>query len=404
MQHPKEIEISNYQYELPASKIAKLPLAERNLSKCLIFENETISTITFETIADALDSNSILILNNTKVLQARLLFPIDTHSKPIEIFCLEPYGISIEQAMQTKGTIEYVAFVGGAKKWKNDVVLTIELEDNKYLKAYKLQSLVDGFLVRLEWNFNQTFADVLTHLGNTPIPPYLRRAAAESDKDRYQTVFAELNGSVAAPTAGLHFTDGLLSNLKSKGVLIEKLTLHVGAGTFKPVSAAQMQNHEMHAEPIVLYKELVETLLQYPEKSIVCVGTTSLRALESMYWMGVQCFHNKLNWTEVSQWLPYDTSETVSRTAALIALKNHMDTNSLTCFFGRTQLIIAPPYQFKLAHQLFTNFHQPGSTLLLLVAAAIGADWRQVYNYALNNDFRFLSYGDGSLLTITQRT
>ncbi len=401
MTHPKDISISEYIYELPDSRIAKYPLPERNQSKCLIFNHGAISETTFGEILDFIPTESILVLNNTKVLQARLLFPRGEGLRPIEIFCLEPYQQSIENAMQSREELSYIAYVGGAKKWKSDQVLSILLDDQKILYAHKISTLEDGFVIRFSWNFDLPFSEVLELLGQTPIPPYLKRTAESSDKQRYQTVFAELSGSVAAPTAGLHFTEAMLKSLENKGVIIEKLTLHVGAGTFKPVTSNTMQEHEMHAEQLVVYKNLLETILNHPEKRIICVGTTSMRALESIFWMGNQLLNNVPNWQFVGQWTPYETALPADKNAVIQALLNYLEFEKLDCFFGKTQLIIAPSYPFKFVNQLFTNFHQPGSTLLLLVAAAIGQEWRRVYQYALDNQFRFLSYGDGSLLTIS---
>lgn len=402
MTHPQDLSISDYQYELPDSRIAKYPLPERDQSKCLIYKDGLISETTFGNIIDFIPKDSILVLNNTKVLQARLIFPRGEGLKPIEIFCLEPYQLSIENAMQAHEEISYIAYVGGAKKWKSAATLSISLGDGKTLNAHKISALEDGFVVRFTWNFDLPFSEVLELLGQTPIPPYLKRSAESSDKQRYQTVFAELSGSVAAPTAGLHFTEQTLKDLEKKGVIIEKLTLHVGAGTFKPVTSSTMQEHEMHAEQLVVYKDLLQTILENPKRAIICIGTTSMRALESIFWMGNQLINKHPNWQYVSQWTSYENAPTADRAAVLRALLDHLNSEKLACFFGKTQLIIAPSYPFKFVNQLFTNFHQPSSTLLLLVAAAIGNDWRRVYDYAKNNHFRFLSYGDGSLLTISK--
>jgi S-adenosylmethionine:tRNA ribosyltransferase-isomerase len=400
MTDPRQIRIQDFTYDLPESRIAKYPLANRSDAKCLILDSERIESSHFWKVADALSPNSILVVNNAKVIQARLLFSKSKDSKPIEIFCLEPHGDSVEQAMQTMHRVDYTVLIGGVKKWKSANPLSIPYADDRILKAYKVTQLDGVFVITFEWNSDHTFAELLEILGHTPIPPYLRRADAPTDKERYQTVFAETPGSVAAPTAGLHFTPDLLQTIQNKGVQIEKVTLHVGAGTFKPVSAETMQGHLMHVEPISVPLSLLERLLSSPDSEIVALGTTSVRTLESIYWMGAKLMEGASDWHHISQWTPYDCSEFPSLSESIKALINYLIDNKLAALTGTTQLIIAPGYFFRVVDRFFTNFHQPGSTLLLLVAAAVGDQWKEIYTYALQHDFRFLSYGDGSLLQV----
>jgi len=410
--HPKNLSILDYTYTLPEERIAKYPLSERDGSKLLVYKDNAIAESVYRDLASHLPADTLLIFNNTKVVEARLLFTKATGGN-IELFCLEPHDQypDITTAMLQKGKVLWKCLVGGAKKWKAETLVKEILQDNKTvrLSATMMEKLNDYFIIELSWDdASLTFAEILHIAGLIPLPPYLNRPADEADKSTYQTIYAKHDGSVAAPTAGLHFTKKLLENLEAKGISHQFVTLHVGAGTFKPVKAATMEEHEMHAEFIDVSIELIESLLT--NKTIIPVGTTSFRTVESLYWMGVKVVSGE--WLVVSEKIPYSTLEEVSLTQwdayelpqdvkkedALFALINWMKANSRTRLITKTQLLVAPGYKLRIAQGLVTNFHQPQSTLLLLVAAIIGDDWRRVYDYALANDFRFLSYGDGCLL------
>lgn len=407
---PKKISIKDYSYELPEERIAKYPLEKRDESKLLIYQKGNINEDIYLHLDKHLPSDSLLIFNNTKVVEARLLFKKSTGSV-IEIFCLEPSDEyqDITSAMLQKGKVLWKCLVGGAKKWKSEV-LQKEIhfqEENFILKAEKKQKQNDYFLIELSWNnYEVSFAEVLHAAGEIPLPPYLNRDAEESDKDRYQTIYAKHNGSVAAPTAGLHFTDRIFERLAAKNIKHDFVTLHVGAGTFKPVKAETMQEHEMHTEFIDVRRDLIEKLIA-KGGTVVAVGTTSLRTLESLYWMGVKLEAllkdkkaSAISAEElaVKQWDPYEVSSSLSSQEALSNLISWMMENNMDRLITNTQIIISPGYELKIAKAIITNFHQPQSTLLLLIAAIVGEDWKKMYDYALDNDFRFLSYGDGSLI------
>jgi len=418
--HPKNISILDYTYELPASKISSYPLEERDASKLLVVgapdsagaAGETAATQTFTestyfNLDQALPSGTLLVHNDTKVVAARLFFEKENGST-IEIFCLEPADIykDITTAMLTKKEVLWGCLIGGAKKWKEGS-LHIKYGNNHTLTATKQTTLADSYLIKFEWdNEAQSFAEVLEAAGNIPLPPYFNRAVEANDKERYQTVYAVAEGSVAAPTAGLHFTPRLFEKLATKNITKAFVTLHVGAGTFKPVKAARMEEHEMHAEFIDVEKSFIEMLRDQftaGNQNIIAVGTTSLRTLESLYWMGAKIIagNNTIENISVNQWDPYELmpqSELPSTAEALGALCNWMEQNSLTRLITKTQIIIAPGYRFKIIDGLVTNFHQPQSTLLLLVAAITNGQWKPMYDYALENNFRFLSYGDGCLI------
>jgi S-adenosylmethionine:tRNA ribosyltransferase-isomerase len=409
--HPKNISILDFTYDLPASKIASYPLEERDASKLLVVEKGQISETTYANLDQVLPSGTLLVHNDTKVVAARLFFTKENGSV-IEIFCLEPAGIykDITTAMLTKKEVLWGCLIGGAKKWKEGP-LHIKYGNNHTLTATKHTTLADSYLIKFEWdNEAQSFAEVLEAAGNIPLPPYFNRAVEANDKERYQTVYAVAEGSVAAPTAGLHFTPRLFEKLIAKNITKAFVTLHVGAGTFKPVKAARMEEHEMHAEFIDVQKSFIEMLRDQflaGEQKVIAVGTTSLRTLESLYWMGAKIIaaNNSANLTienmSVVQWDPYELmpqNELPSTAAALGALSNWMEHNNLSRLIAKTQIIIAPGYRFKIIDGLVTNFHQPQSTLLLLVAAITNGQWKPMYDYALENDFRFLSYGDGCLI------
>lgn len=400
--HPKNLRIEDYTYDLPDERIAKHPLDERDASKLLIYNKGIITEDTYRNIATHIPANTLMVFNQTKVVNARLLF-----SKPsgsiIEVFCLAPGSgyADIHTAMLQKGSVEWECMVGGAAKWKEGMVLQIHHAHPYFtLSASILEQRPGAFILKLEWNDpSLTFAEVLHYTGKVPLPPYLHRDADISDETRYQTVFAKEEGSVAAPTAGLHFTPAVLQSLADKHIDTAFVTLHVGAGTFKPVKSATMQEHDMHAEWIEVTADTITQLINAPGK-IVAVGTTSLRTLESLYWIGnklVQGITPDMQGIAIDQWEPYEADSTCSTKEALNALLIYMQANKLSKLITRTRILIAPGYKFKVINGLVTNFHQPQSTLLLLVAALIG-DWRQVYNHAMNNGYRFLSYGDGCLL------
>ncbi len=396
----RDINIDQFDYPLPEERIAAYPLA-RGESKLLIYDAGEIEESQYKHIDQKLPENAWLILNETKVVQARLLFPKNEQSL-IEVFCLEPlHHKSMEQAMQAKGQIDYLCLVGGARKWK-DHPLEIDLGHLK-LRAEKIGRRDSEFEISLSWNDDLTFAEVLELAGKTPLPPYIKRQAEAEDKTTYQTTYARRMGSVAAPTAGLHFNDAIFDRIKSRGGNINFLTLHVGAGTFKPVSTS-VAEHEMHAEELFLERSFIKGLLSavQEERPVVTVGTTSLRALESMFWLGALFLDGKIDPDEeicIPQWIGFDGScPRVIPAESLKALLDLLDTIGKDWLSFKTQIIIAPGYRHQLINALITNFHQPKSTLMLLVSSLIGKDWEKVYRYALENDFRFLSYGDGCLL------
>ena len=407
--HPKELSILDSSYTLPDDRIAKYPLAERDQSKLLVYQNGTIGESSYANIADQLPEQAFLIFNNTKVVEARLLFEKNNGSK-IEIFCLEPDSRypDITSAMLQKGKVFWKCLIGGAKKWKEGALISHIQQQNTtiILEARKLLQSGDAFLIELSWNnTGMSFAELLHYAGAIPLPPYLNRPAEETDRERYQTIYAKWDGSVAAPTAGLHFTNKVFEQLQRKKIQQDFVTLHVGAGTFKPVKAASMQDHEMHAEFMEVRKSFLENLLQNIDHPVITVGTTSLRTVESLYWIGVKTMLNKQILSEdlqLTQWEAYElVKQNIPVKDALGSLIDWMNRQGSEMFYSKTQIIIAPGYPFKVMNALITNFHQPQSTLLLLVAAIIGNDWRKVYDYAMENNFRFLSYGDGSLLWLT---
>lgn len=399
--HPKYLSIKDFTYHLPEEKIAFHPLAERDSSKLLIYKNGIITESIYRNLADFIPENSLLIFNNTKVVEARLIFQ-KSSGGVIEIFCLEPHEQypDITTAMMQPEKVLWKCLIGGASKWKHGQVLERKIADLN-LQCRFIEKRTDCFVVEISWNTNLSFAEVLHKGGAIPLPPYIKRKAELEDLERYQTVYAKFDGSVAAPTAGLHFTPVVFEELEKKNIQTDFVTLHVGAGTFKPVKAEVMEEHEMHAEFFEVSKETIKHLLENLDKTIVAVGTTSLRTIESLYWFGLKCKDSgfRIQDSEVLQWDPYETdSENISTQVALNSLLEWMKKNKLNKLITKTQIIIAPGYKPKIAKALITNFHQPQSTLLLLVAALIGDDWRIVYDFALENDFRFLSYGDGSLI------
>jgi S-adenosylmethionine:tRNA ribosyltransferase-isomerase len=410
MTDPRTLSIKDFSYSLPEVRIAKYPLPERDASKLLIYKKNEITEDIYRNITDHVPADSLFIFNDTKVVEARLLFQKPTGGV-IEIFCLEPheqYG-DVTNAMMQQEVVLWKCLIGGASKWKHGQILEkkiIQPGNEFILKATYIEKQTDSFVVELSWNHPLlSFAEVLHQAGAIPLPPYIKRNAEPIDAERYQTIYANQDGSVAAPTAGLHFTNHVFNKLKAKNIHKDFVTLHVGAGTFKPVKSETMQEHEMHAEYFTVSRTTIENLIRHLDKNIIAVGTTSLRTLESLYWMGVKSVTgNKQPSSEVSQWEAYDNPyQTISPSEALHSLLHWMEKHYVDYFTAKTQIIIAPGYKFRIVNGLVTNFHQPQSTLLLLVAAFTGNDpiaigWRNIYQYALQNNFRFLSYGDGSLL------
>ena len=405
--HPKDISIQDFTYHLPDDKISMYPLEQRDASKLLVYKNGGIEEDTYKNIHQHLPQNSLLVFNNTKVIQARILFTKPTGGI-IEIFLLEPYRADYTKTLSATKNCRWKCLIGGVSKWKEGKQ-TKELRIKNLpagqvgweLGVSLIEKLTDAYIVEFNWDGNIPFAEILEQTGNIPLPPYIKRKPEEEDKERYQTIYAAYDGSVAAPTAGLHFTQRIFKHLEEKNISKDFVTLHVGAGTFKPVKTTTMQQHEMHAEWIDVNSTTIENIIANLDNTIVAIGTTSLRTLESLYWLGVKTLlHPSLQQLHITQWEVYDELSTVSNISAKEALLKWLKQNNLTHLFTQTQILIAPGYQFKIAKALVTNFHQPQSTLLLLVAAAVGDDWKKIYDYALENDFRFLSYGDGSLLFI----
>jgi S-adenosylmethionine:tRNA ribosyltransferase-isomerase len=408
--HPKEISIADYSYTLPDEFIAHYPLAERDSSRLLIYQKGIIREDVYRHIAAQVPENSLLVFNNTKVVEARILFRKATGAQ-IELFCLEPppeYA-GITAAMMQQGKVRWKCLIGGASKWKPGQVLTRTIDDVT-LEARYISKLEGSFLIELSWEpANLTFAELLHQAGLLPLPPYIRRPAEKSDSERYQTVYARHDGSVAAPTAGLHFTEAIFNSLAARHIDRAFVTLHVGAGTFLPVKAPVMEQHVMHIEFIEVTPETIGEVLKTlkNKRPVIPVGTTSARTIESLYWLGVKAFRDPdITPADlvVRQWDAYggknemNEPEDINPEKALTALLDWMDRQALPRLVTKTQLLITPGYDWKIVRGLITNFHQPESTLLLLVASLIGKDWRKVYDYALEHRFRFLSYGDGCLL------
>ena len=403
---PKHIRISEFNYPLPDERIAKFPLPVRDQSKLLLYRHGEVTEDIFTSLPDYLPANSLMIFNNTKVIQARLHFHKETGAL-IEVFCLEPiqpndYALNFQQTEHAA----WLCMIGNLKKWKEGALKREITVKGKPLTLTAERGACHGtsHWVDFRWNNPEiTFADILEVFGEPPIPPYLNRETQESDKETYQTVYSKIKGSVAAPTAGLHFTPRVLDALREKGVALEELTLHVGAGTFKPVKSEEIEGHEMHTEYISVNRSTLEKLVAHEGKAIA-VGTTSVRTLESLYHIGVTLLHNP-NATEedlhVKQWQPYETALETAATPAVDALQAiiaYLDRHHMETLHSSTQIIIAPGYEYRIVKAMVTNFHQPQSTLLLLVSAFLHGDWRKIYDYALAHDFRFLSYGDSSLL------
>lgn len=399
----RHIHIRDYDYPLPDGRIAKFPLAERDSSKLLVYNHGEIGEDTFCNLPTHLPAGALIVFNNTKVIQARIHFRKETGAL-IEVFLLEPAApADYEQMFQAAGRCSWYCLVGNLKKWKDgrlsrlfsvrgrEVCLTVERVGEKHTSQ------------RIDFSWDAAdvpFAEILDAIGELPIPPYLNRKTEESDKTTYQTVYSKVKGSVAAPTAGLHFTDRVLASIDARGIEREELTLHVGAGTFKPVKSDDIAGHEMHTEYICVHRRTIERLIAHNGQAIA-VGTTSVRTLESLYYMGLRLSRNPGLTEEqlhIGQWEPYDTVASLAPVEALRCLLGFLDSHGLSSLHTSTQIMIAPGYDYKIVKMLVTNFHQPQSTLLLLVSAFVHGDWRRIYDYALAHDFRFLSYGDSSLL------
>lgn len=397
--------IDDFDYELPDAQIARYPVSPRHSSKLLVYQKGHIVDDRYFNLPNHLPLDALLLINNSKVIEARLHFEKPTGGK-VEVFCLEHSACypDVVTAIQQKGSVEWICQVGGVKKWKSG---KIELQfknkgEQQQLFAEILERLDTGFKIQFTWtNPNLCFAEILHLAGQIPIPPYLNRDAEESDKENYQTVYAKEDGSVAAPTAGLHLTEELFAALRQKQIETATLTLHVGAGTFKPVKTKTAEAHDMHAEFIEVRKDLLDVLLQKPAQTRIAVGTTSLRTLESLYWMGVKLLEDPnltLQHLELTQWEAYTLAQDYSFTDSIKALLRQFEKERCDQLLSKTSLMIKPGYRIRCVSAILTNFHQPKSTLLLLIHAFVGKDWKRIYEHALANEYRFLSYGDGSLL------
>ncbi len=397
------IDLKEYEYTLPEDRIAKFPLEKRDSSQLLEYRKGTIQHHHFFNLPDLLDADSLLVYNNTKVIPARLIFQRQTGAR-IEVFLLQPIAPSriMSEIMTSKKPVVWETMIGNLKKWKEEETLQgiIQIDAQEVILSARL---VNRDLMQVEFSWNDSeiaFVDLVEACGETPLPPYLNRKAEENDKSRYQTVYSEKEGAVAAPTAGLHFTEDVFDALRKKGIQEAALTLHVSAGTFQPIKVKAVEEHPMHSEQLEIKRETIEKLLLHSGK-VVAVGTTSVRTLESMYWYGVQLIENQGNRFEIEKLAPYvSRAYFPTRKEALQAILNEMEQSNSDTLFGTTSIFVFPGYKFQLVDGLITNFHQPGSTLVLLIAALVGEDWKKIYQEALDSDYRFLSYGDSSLLWI----
>ena len=399
---PRHIRISDYNYPLPDERIAKFPIAQRDHSKLLVYRKGEVGEDVFYHLPDYLPQGALMVFNNTKVIQARMHFRKETGAL-IEVFLLEPAEpTDYELMFQTTGHCAWYCLVGNLKKWKEGTLTRTINVKQETINVKATRGPIHGTSHRIDfaWDGNVSFAEIIDAMGELPIPPYLNRETQESDKTTYQTVYSKIKGSVAAPTAGLHFTPEVLADIDAHGIDREELTLHVGAGTFKPVKSEEIEGHEMHTEFISVRRQTIEKLIAHGGEAIA-VGTTSVRTLESLYYMGLKVMQNPELSEEqlhVAQWEPYSEVREISTVESLTALRDWMDVHGLEVLHSSTQIIIAPGYDYHIVKMLVTNFHQPQSTLLLLVSAFVKGDWHKIYDYALAHDFRFLSYGDSSLL------
>jgi len=393
--------LDDYKYLLPDEKIARYPLAMRDKSRLLLNRGGILSEDIFQNLPDHLNEGDMLVFNNSRVVRARMIMKKESGAV-VEVFCLEPHlPIDFARNFASNGPVRWKCLIGNLKKWKSGKVFTSVILDGNELiiSAERIEKSGESWVVEFNWSDkNFQFCDILNSAGNIPIPPYLRRKDEEIDKTRYQTIYCDTDGSVAAPTAGLHFSDEVFLKLAEKGIEKSSITLHVSAGTFKPVKALEITDHEMHTEHIYATAETLDLL---SERRIIAVGTTTLRTLESIYWIGVSMIEGRFNpaiGPVVGQWDPYRPHREISMADSFDAVKSYINSHPSGILEARTSLIIVPGYRFRVVRGLITNFHQPGSTLLLLVAAFAGKNWKEMYDYALGNDFRFLSYGDSSLI------
>ncbi len=395
----KNIRIADYDYPLPEERIAKFPMEQRDHSKLLCLKEGAISEHHFYDLPSLLPKDTLLVFNDTKVIHARLFFQKETGAV-IEVFCLEPHNMAVSQAFEQHEQCSWVCFIGNNKKWKSGpLTLDFSISNSQFsIQATRREAVGNAWIVDFNWTGELSFAEVIDAAGVIPLPPYLNRKAEESDSIRYQTVYAHHEGSVAAPTAGLHFSPEVFQSLKAKGIETEYITLHVGAGTFKPVSTDTIGEHEMHVEPVHITADNLRRIIAHQSKPLIAVGTTTVRTLESLYWFGVQLQANpQLECMHINQWDPYILDTSLSYTDAYANILRWMENQNTDYLDGETQLMIAPGYRYRIINGLVTNFHQPQSTLLLLVSALIGEQWKACYRYALDHEFRFLSYGDSCL-------
>ena len=397
-----KIKISEFNYDLPDEKIAYSPKEIRDESQLLVYQNKVIQDSNFKDISSFLSSQDVLIFNNSKVIHARIIVHNENGAR-IEIFCLEPvYPTAIiSQSFEQKNEVIWKCFVGNAKKWKSPITFSV-IVGNQNIKIEATKEIYDesSFLVTFRWEEDFSFSEWLDSYGKMPLPPYIKREANESDENRYQTIYAKYDGSVAAPTAGLHFTDQVFNSLRRKGIDTFWVTLHVGAGTFKPVSTTFVNDHYMHQEQIIVSREMIQKLIEYDEKRMIAVGTTVVRTLESIFIIGAKLFLELEHPFSIKQWEVYDQEfklAEVSKMDALQSILDYLKRNELDHLVGETALMIIPGYQHKIAQGIITNFHQPQSTLLLLISSYIGDDWKRIYQHALEHNYRFLSYGDSNL-------
>ena len=392
-----QIKIEDFDYSLPEDRIRVIPLEHRAAAKLLVYEKGVIVDSVFSELPNFLKKGDLLISNNSKVIPARIIFQKQSGAF-IEIMCLAPFGISYTEAFSAHDSVSFTAYIGNSKRWKEGK-LELKINWNNSSESVFIERKgieKDAFIVEFSWSFNAVFSEVIEAIGQVPLPPYFQRKPVANDVGRYQTVFAKTEGSVAAPTAGLHYTQKVLQAISNIGVKQEEVCLHVGAGTFKPVSADRIEDHEMHAEFFEVTRECIQAILNC-EGRVIAAGTTSMRTLESLYWLGVRVLEGK-EANSLEQWESYLSSLSYSKEEALMALLNHLNATKRNSICASSSICIAPGYSFKICSGLQTNYHQPKSTLLLLVAAAVGEKWKDIYKHAMNNDYMFLSYGDTMLL------
>ena len=392
-----QIEIEDFNYSLPEERIRVIPLEDRAAAKLLVYENGEITDTVFSNLPNVLKQGDLLVFNNSKVIPARIIFQKESGAF-IEIMCLAPFGISYTEAFSAHDSVSFTAYIGNSKRWKEGK-LELKINWNNSPESVFIERTgieKDAFVVAFTWNFNAVFSEVIEAIGQVPLPPYFQRKPVANDIGRYQTVFAKTEGSVAAPTAGLHYTEEVLQAIASAGVKQAQVCLHVGAGTFKPVSAERIEDHEMHAEFFEVTRECIQAILNC-EGRVVAAGTTSMRTLESLYWLGVRVLDGKET-DSVHQWDAYTSDAIYSKEEALMALLNHLDAMNRNSICASSSICIAPGYSFKICSGLQTNYHQPKSTLLLLIAATVGEEWKRIYSHAMNHEYMLLSYGDTMLL------